>query len=59
MTDRLVITLGEDDLAELEEILLDRDADAALAYLRRVVWEKVQRARRARLDPRKPMGPLP
>ncbi len=59
MTDRLVVTLGEDDLAELEEIILDRDADAALEYLRRVVWERAQRARRGRLDPRKPMGPLP
>ena len=58
MADRSVIALTEGDLAELEQIILDRDAEAALEYLKRVVWDRVQRARRGRLDPRQPMGPL-
>ena len=59
MTEKSVITLAEEDLAELEQIILDRDAEAALEYLKRVVWDRVQRARRSRLDPRQPMGPMP
>ena len=58
MADRSVIALTEGDLAELEQIILDRDAEAALEYLKRVVWERVERSRRGRLDPRQPMGPL-
>jgi len=58
VTEKSVITLAEEDLAELEQIILDRDAEAALEYLKRVVWDRVQRARRGRLDPRQPMGPL-
>ena len=59
MDGKLVITLDEWDLVELERIVLDRDAEAALEYLRRVVWERVRQARRGRLDPRQPMGPRP
>ena len=59
MGERLVVTLDEDDLAELEQVILDRDAGAALEYLKRVVWDRLQRARRGRLDPRKSMGPMP
>jgi len=59
MAGRSVIALTEEDLAELEQIVLDRDTEAALEYLKRVVWERVERARRGRLDPRQPMGPMP
>ncbi len=59
VAEKSVITLAEEDLAELEQIILDRDDKAALEYLKRVVWERVQRARRGRLDPRKSMGPMP
>jgi len=38
---RTVITLTEGDLVRLEEILIDGDAQGALAYLRDVITEKV------------------
>jgi len=57
VADYIVVTLVEEDLTELEQVILDRDAEAALEYLRRVIWERVQRARRGRLDPRQAMGP--
>ncbi len=59
MGDRIAVAFDEEDLAELERIVLDRDAVAALEYLRRVVWERARLARRGRLDPRPPMGPHP
>ena len=59
MAGREVVVPDEKDLAELERILLDRDADAALEFLKRAIWERVRQARRGRLDPRQPMGPLP
>ncbi len=59
MGNRTAIAFDEEDLAELERIVLDRDAEAALEYLRRVVLERVRLARRGRLDPRQPMGPHP
>ena len=59
MASREVVALDELDLAELERILLDRDADAALEFLKQAIWERIRQARRGRLDPRQPMGPLP
>jgi len=56
---REVVALDELDLAELERILLDRDADAALEFLKQAIWERIRQARRGRIDPRQPMGPLP
>ncbi len=59
MGNRTAVAFDENDLAELERIVLDRDAEAALEYLRRVVWERARLARRGRLDPRQPTGPHP
>ncbi len=38
---RTVITLTEGDLVRLEEVLVDGDSQAALAYLRDVIAEKI------------------
>ena len=39
---RTVITLDEDDLLHLQEVLIDEDATGALTFLRDVVGEKVR-----------------
>jgi len=39
----------EEELLELEMILVDEDRDAALDFLKRAVWKKVEQARRGRL----------
>jgi hypothetical protein len=57
VADKIVVMLADEDLPELEQIIVDRDAEAALEFLKRVVWEQTQRARRGRLDPRQSMGP--
>ncbi len=59
LANRTAVAFDEDDLAELERIVLDRDAEAALEYLRRVVWPRVRQVRRGQVDPRQPMGPHP
>ncbi len=59
MGDRIAVAFDEEDLAELERIVLDRDAEAALEYLRRIVWPRVRQVQRGQVDPRQPMGPHP
>lgn len=40
------IVLTDEEQAELQMILTDRDAQAALRFVKEVVWAKVQAARR-------------
>jgi hypothetical protein len=39
---KTVITLEGGDLLRLQEVLVDEDADSALAYLRDVIGEKIR-----------------
>lgn len=56
MAAKEVVSLAERELAELEQIILDRDEAAALAFLREVIWQRITAARRKGLDPRKGTG---
>jgi hypothetical protein len=49
MATREAVAFDADELLELEMILVDEDPQAALAFLKRAVWQKIQRARRGRL----------
>ncbi len=49
MQTREAVALDAQELLELEMILIDKDAEAALDFLKRVVWKKVERARQGRL----------
>jgi len=46
---KISVVLGEQELAELEMILIDKDKAAALRFLKEVVWAQVQTVRRKRL----------
>ena len=49
MSTREAVGFAEEELTELEMILADEDAEAALDFLKRAVWKKVEAARRGRL----------
>jgi hypothetical protein len=49
MATREAVAFDADELLELEMILVDEDTGAALEFLKRAVWQKIQRARRGRL----------
>lgn len=46
---KMSVALDEQELAELEMILIDKDKAAALRFLKEVVWAQVQTVRRKRL----------
>ena len=43
------VGFNEEDLLELEMIIVDEDSVEALEFLHRVVWRKIELARRGRL----------
>jgi len=43
------VGFSEEELLELEMIIVDEDSVEALDFLRRVVWKKIELARRGRL----------
>lgn len=43
---KIAIVLDDKDLIELQAILLDGDAEEALHFLKRVIWEQVEAVRR-------------
>jgi UPF0288 family protein (methanogenesis marker protein 3) len=49
MSTKEAVAFDADELLELEMILVDEDAPAALEFLKRAVWNKIQRARHGRL----------
>jgi len=49
MSTKEAVGFDEGELLELEMILVDGDAPAALEFLKRAVWNKIQRARHGRL----------
>ena len=46
---KAAITLDEQEMSELEEIMLDRDQEAALKFLRRSIYNKLIHAQRGKL----------
>ena len=48
---KAAVTLDEDEMSELEEIMVDRDEEAALKFLRRAVYNKLIHAQRGKLAP--------
>jgi len=49
MNPKEAIAFDADELLELEMILVDEDAKAALEFLKRAVWKKIQLTRQGRL----------
>jgi len=47
----VAITVTEEEQIELEQILLDRDEEAALDFLKRTIRAKIERHLKARLKP--------
>lgn len=56
MAGREAVSLDERELAELEQIILDRDETAAFIFLRVTIWQRIRAARRKGLDPRQGTG---
>jgi hypothetical protein len=48
MDKKEAVSFDEEELLELEMILTDEDAEAALKFLKRTVWKKIDRARQGR-----------
>jgi len=44
------VSLDENELLELERIITDGEAEAALRFLNKVVYQKIARAQRAKLS---------
>ncbi len=40
------VALDDEQQAELKMILVDEDAEAALKFLKEIIWEQIQAARR-------------
>ena len=49
MNPKEAIAFDSDEMLELEMILVDEDAVAALQFLKRAVWHKILQAQRGRL----------
>jgi hypothetical protein len=58
MADSQSVTLSAEEILELERILLDEDAPAALAFLRQAIWHKVKAGRRKLINPKQGTGSL-
>jgi hypothetical protein len=43
------VSFDEEELLELEIILVDEDSGAALEFLKRAIWKKLEKARQGRL----------
>ena len=52
MAEGQAISLTPAELLELQQILIDEDANAALVYLRQVVWRKVKSGQRHLINPK-------
>lgn len=46
---KTAIALEEEELLELEQIIVDRDEKEALAFLKKVVYDKVSRSQQGKL----------
>jgi len=46
--EKTAIALDEAELPELERIVIDQDGEAALKFLRKVVYRKIELSQRAR-----------
>ncbi len=48
---KIVVPLEEQEVIRLEAILVDRDKEAALEYLRKVVMQRIEQQRQAHCKP--------
>lgn len=46
---RSAVALDESELLELERIITDGEPEAALSFLKKVIYQKIARAQRAKL----------
>ncbi len=46
---KTAIYFGEEELLELERVLIDEDREGALAFLRKSVYDKVNRSQQGKL----------
>jgi len=46
---KTAIALEEEELLELEQIIVDRDEKEALAFLKKIVYDKVSRSQQGKL----------
>ena len=58
MAEGASITLTAAEILELQQILVDADENAALAYLRQTVWHKIKSAQRHLINPKQGTGAL-
>lgn len=58
MADKVAISLTGEDIIALQQILTDRDGEAALSFLREVVWHRAKAASRTLINPRQGTGAL-
>lgn len=48
---KAAVALDEEELVELQRIIIDRDREGALRFLKRSVYNKIARSQRGRLKP--------
>ena len=53
---KVSVTLDDEQQAELKMILVDEDGEAALVFLKEIIWEKIQAALRLGLRSHLEMG---
>lgn len=52
------VSLSDEEVLELRQILTDADEAAALKFLREVIWHRVKAANRTLINPRQGTGSL-
>ncbi len=52
------ISLSNEEVLELQRILLDGDAEAALQFLREAIWHKVKAGNRKLINPKQGTGSM-
>jgi hypothetical protein len=58
MAQKVAISLSDEELVDVQRILTDRDGEAALGFLREVVWHRAKAAARTLINPRQGTGAL-
>ncbi|MCL4464778.1 MAG: hypothetical protein M1401_14375 [Chloroflexi bacterium] len=52
------ISLSNEEVLELQRILLDGDAEAALQFLREAIWHKVKASNHKLINPKQGTGSM-
>jgi hypothetical protein len=56
---KAAVALDEEELVELQRIIIDRDGEEALRFLKKSVYNKIARSQRGRLKPHLENGEQP